>query len=163
MRREEVWHAARAACRVLGVRRVLIIGSQAAWGSLDVKDLPRDATLSAEADVRAIDIIGDPAESAMKLGAIGLGSQFEETYGYYVDGVEPGTAALPEGWEQRLVEHTVGEDQHGPLLAYFPEIHDPCRWSPQGPSVRPRPRGGRPCPSPAPDRGNRRHVQVAAG
>lgn len=126
MRRDEVWHAARAACGVLGVRRVLVVGSQAVWGSLDADTLPPDATLSAEADIRAVDIVGDPAEMAMRLGAIGQGSHFEETYGYYVDGVEPVTTTLPTGWEGRVREWVVGQDDHGPLTALFPEIHDLC-------------------------------------
>jgi hypothetical protein len=126
MRREEVWHAARAACGVLGVRRVLVVGSQAVWGSLDVDTLPSDVTLSAEADIRAVDIVGEPADMAMRLGAIGQGSEFEETYGYYVDGVEPVTTTFPDGWETRLHEWVIGEDDHGPLAAFFPEIHDLC-------------------------------------
>lgn len=126
MRREDVWHAARAACGVLGVRRVLVVGSQAVWGALDADTLPPDATLSAEADIRAVDIVGDPAEMAMRLGAIGQGSHFEETYGYYVDGVEPVTTTFPDGWEGRLHERVIGEDDHGQLTAFFPEIHDLC-------------------------------------
>lgn len=126
MQRDEVWHAARAACGVLGVRRVIVIGSQAVWGSVGLDVLPSQVTLSAEADILAVDIIDDPAASAMRLGAIGLGSQFQETYGYYVDGVEPGTATMPDGWEDRLTVRTVGADEHGELLAYFPEIHDLC-------------------------------------
>lgn len=126
MQRDEVWHAARAACDVLGVRRVLVVGSQAVWGSLDADGLPPAATLSAEADIRAVDIVGDAVEMAMRLGAIGQGSHFEETYGYYVDGVEPSTTTLPAGWEGRLRERVVGEDDHGALTALFPEIHDLC-------------------------------------
>ena len=35
-------------------------------------------------------------------GAIGEGSQFHETYGYYAQGVEPNTATLPDGWMARV-------------------------------------------------------------
>jgi hypothetical protein len=105
---------------------VLVVGSQAVWGSLDAETLPPEATLSAEADIRAVDIIGDPAEMAMRLGAIGQGSRFEETYGYYVDGVEPHTTTFPDGWQGRLRERVIGEDDHGELTAFFPEIHDLC-------------------------------------
>lgn len=36
-------------------------------------------------------------------GAIGELSPFHDTFGYYAQGVEPGTAILPEGWEARVV------------------------------------------------------------
>jgi hypothetical protein len=36
-------------------------------------------------------------------GAIGELSMFHETFGYYADGVDPKTATLPDGWEERLV------------------------------------------------------------
>ena len=35
-------------------------------------------------------------------GAIGEGSQFHETYGYYAQGVGPETACLPADWMQRV-------------------------------------------------------------
>lgn len=35
-------------------------------------------------------------------GAIGEGSQFHETYGYYARGVGPETACLPADWMQRV-------------------------------------------------------------
>ena len=35
--------------------------------------------------------------------AIGEGSFFHETYGYYAQGVGPETATLPGGWQDRLV------------------------------------------------------------
>ncbi|MDO8644887.1 MAG: hypothetical protein Q7S00_07995, partial [bacterium] len=36
-------------------------------------------------------------------GSIGELSVFQETFGYYAQGVTPKTAILPEGWRQRLV------------------------------------------------------------
>ena len=35
-------------------------------------------------------------------GAIGEGSQFHETYGYYAQGVGPETACLPADWMKRV-------------------------------------------------------------
>ena len=35
-------------------------------------------------------------------GAIGEGSQFHQTYGYYAQGVGPETAVLPNGWIDRV-------------------------------------------------------------
>ena len=36
-------------------------------------------------------------------GAIGEGSAFHQTHGYYAQGVGPDTATLPRGWQRRLV------------------------------------------------------------
>jgi hypothetical protein len=36
-------------------------------------------------------------------GAIGEGSPFHDTFGYYAQGVGPETALLPEGWRDRLI------------------------------------------------------------
>ena len=58
MDREAVFHVARAAARIVGVRRMLVIASQAIWGSLDAASLPTAATRSIEADVAAIDSVG---------------------------------------------------------------------------------------------------------
>lgn len=43
------------------------------------------------------------------LNAIGLDSQFHETYGYYADAVDVGTATLPKGWKGRLVNLPPGD------------------------------------------------------
>lgn len=63
MRRDELLHVARAACRVAGVRRVLIAGSQAILGAYDETQLPPEAIMSVEADVVVADLC------AGKLGA----------------------------------------------------------------------------------------------
>lgn len=44
-------------------------------------------------------------------GAIGEGSQFHQTYGYYGQGVSVRTAVLPAGWEDRLVEFPRHDNQ----------------------------------------------------
>jgi hypothetical protein len=53
-----------------------------------------------EADIFALD-----AEELSDLidGAIGEGSAFHETFGYYAQGVDSTTAKLPAGWKSRLV------------------------------------------------------------
>lgn len=99
MKREEVVHVARAAAQVAGVRRVLVIGSQALLGSLpDVADdaLPADAVRSIEADLVIID---DPVGDLDRHidAAIGEGSRFHQTHGYYADGVDMTTAKFPQG------------------------------------------------------------------
>ena len=52
MKRAEFEHAVRAAAAVLGVRELLVIGSQALHASVD-SDLPPEASRSIEVDVAA--------------------------------------------------------------------------------------------------------------
>jgi hypothetical protein len=55
--------------------------------------------MSAEADIYPL----QAPELADRIdGAIGEGSQFHRTYGYYAQGVGPETALLPEGWIKRV-------------------------------------------------------------
>jgi len=54
----------------------------------------------------------DHPEKAIEVdGAIGELSPFHHEYGYYAHGVAPETATLPDGWEQRLVELQVNDQQ----------------------------------------------------
>lgn len=101
MRRGEFEHAVRAAGAVLGVREVLVIGSQALHGSV-VGALPEEALRSVEVDVAALD---DPDGRMADLvdGSIGEASMFHATFGYYAQGVVETTAVLPDGWRARLV------------------------------------------------------------
>ena len=56
-------------------------------------------TVSMEADIYPL----QAPELADRIdGAIGEGSRFHETYGYYAQGVGPETACLPADWMQRV-------------------------------------------------------------
>jgi hypothetical protein len=46
---------------------------------------------------------GHPERADLIDGAVGEGSPFHETFGYYAHGVGPETAIAPAGWEGRLV------------------------------------------------------------
>lgn len=65
-----------------------------------------------------------PALADLIDGAIGEGSVFHETYGYYAQGVGPETAKLPAGWQERAV-HMSSPDMNK-AIAIAPEIHDIC-------------------------------------
>ena len=95
-------HVVRAAGAVLNVDRVLVIGSQAVHGSLRRFALFGD--FSTEVDIA---ILGDQEGHAADLidGAIGEGSLFHDTHGYYGHGVTEATAKLPDGWRDRLIPY----------------------------------------------------------
>jgi hypothetical protein len=102
VRKSELAHVLRAACRITGDPRILVIGSQSILGSFSEDDLPSDVTMSIEADVAFFDD-PDEAKSDKVDGGIGENSMFHETYGVYGQGVGLSTATLPSGWQDRLV------------------------------------------------------------
>ncbi len=98
MRRAELEHVIRAAADIADDDHIVVVGSQAILGS--VPDAPRELLVSMEADVFPR---GHPERADVVEGAIGEGSPFHETFGYYVHGVGPETAKAPAGWQDRLV------------------------------------------------------------
>lgn len=120
MNKEEFDHGIRAAGSVLGVNEVLVIGSQAAHGSVS-GELPPEALRSIEVDIAALD---DPDGSKADFldGAIGEASTFQATFGFYVDGVSTSTAILPDGWRDRLVRYETPATNG--VVAWCLEVHD---------------------------------------
>ncbi len=96
MTREELEHAIRAACDAAGDTEVWVFGSQSILGQHP--EAPEALRFSMEVDV-------DPKNRLEKVdvidGALGDGSRFHETHGFYVHGVSIETAILPRGWERR--------------------------------------------------------------
>ena len=105
MRRDQLEHAIRAACQIIGQPAVIIVGSQAILGSYREDQLPVEATMSAEVDVLPMaDSNAVTAELADLIeGVAGEWSSFEEQHGFSIDGVDLQTAVLPHGWRDRLV------------------------------------------------------------
>lgn len=102
MRRHELEHVVRAAAEVVEEDEMIVVGSQAILGTYP--DAPEPLLLSIEADIyprRA------PEKAEQIDGALGDGSQFHRSYGYYAHGVGPETARAPRGWELRLIRVAV--------------------------------------------------------
>ncbi len=98
MRREELEHLIAAAANVVDQDDFVVIGSQAILGSHP--EAPVELLRSMEAYIYP----ADRPELADALdGALGEGSPFHRTYGYYGHGVGPETAKAPEAWQERLV------------------------------------------------------------
>jgi hypothetical protein len=98
MRRGDLEHIIRAAAAVSGDSEIVVVGSQAILAQFP--SAPQALLFSQEADVYPRN---DPASAIAIDGALGDGSQFHETFGYYAHGVGPETAIAPEGWQDRLV------------------------------------------------------------
>lgn len=125
MRREEVFHVARAAARVAGVGRVLVVGSQAVLGSHPESKLPAQVLQSIEADIVVLDDLDGNAHQAVE-ASLGYMSLFHTTHGFYAEGVEEGTAVLPDGWEGRVLSKAAPGIDGAKITIHFPELHDLC-------------------------------------
>lgn len=121
MRLDQLAHVVGASANVTGEREFVVIGSQAILGT--DPDAPATLLVSMEVDIypRARPERADEID-----GALGDGSQFHRTFGYYAHAVGPETAKAPAGWEQRLVPLSVdprpGSDRSA--VAYCLEAHD---------------------------------------
>lgn len=117
MNRDQLAHIARAAANIVDLSAIVVIGSQAVLASVG-DDAPPGLLESMEADVFPLD---RPDLAEVIDGAIGEGSPFHDTFGYYAHGVGPETAVLPAGWRERLVRWPVpGSD----AVALCLEVHD---------------------------------------
>jgi hypothetical protein len=106
MRRDQLEHAIRAACQIIGHDAVAVVGSQSILGSFAEDQLPAEATMSMEIDI--LPLVEDGAEASRLAdlieGVAGEWSPFEEQHGFSIDGVDWTTAVLADGWRDRLVK-----------------------------------------------------------
>jgi hypothetical protein len=118
---QEFEHVIAAAAEVTSQDELVVIGSQAILGS--VRQPPTSLLQSLEADVYPL---RDPAAADLIDGALGDGSPFHLTFGYYAHGVGPETAKAPKGWQDRLVRRTIPPRVASgrTAVAWCLEVHD---------------------------------------
>ena len=97
MTRDQLEHLLRAAGAIVQDTQIYVIGSQSLHGMHP--NLPDQLVASIEADL----IAKNRPAATERLNAIGVGSHFHITYGYYADPVDLTTARLPRQWKSRLV------------------------------------------------------------
>ena len=133
MNKAQFEHAIRAAGAILGDSEVLVIGSQAIHASIDYR--LDEAERSIEVGVSSLDD-ADGSKADLIDGSIGELSIFQETYGYYAQGVTPQTATLADGWRDRLIPYlTPGTNG---VTAFCLEPHD--LWISKAVAGRPKDR-----------------------
>jgi hypothetical protein len=98
MNRDQLEHVIRAAATIADDDEIIVIGSQSVLGQFP--NAPDELCVSNEADIYPRK---HPERWELIDGSIGELSPFHETFGYYGQGVEPGTAMLPVDWESRLI------------------------------------------------------------
>src|SRR6476469_1009289 len=105
MRRDQLEHAIRTACQIIGKPAVIVVGSQAILGTFREEQLPAAATMSAEIDILPIADDNDETSRLADIieGVAGEFSPFEELHGFSIDGVDLTTSAMPASWRDRLV------------------------------------------------------------
>lgn len=117
MTREELEHIVRASAEITDQYEFVIVGSQSILGPV-----PHPAavfTVSAEADIYPL----QAPELADRIdGAIGEGSLFHQTHGYYAQGVGPDTAVLPKDWMRRV--HRIQNQNTNDRVAYCLDVLD---------------------------------------
>lgn len=117
MNREDLEHIIRASSDVTNEYEFIIIGSQSILGPIPY---PEDVfKASAEADIYPYQA---PQKADEIDGAIGEGSQFHETNGYYAQGVAPETAVLPRDWITRV--HRVQNSNTHDRVGYCLDVVD---------------------------------------
>jgi hypothetical protein len=114
MNRAELEHVLRAAATITHEHSFVVIGSQAVL--LSHPNAPAELRVSKELDLYPAMA---PDKADLIEGAIGALSQFDETFGYYADGVGPETAKMPADWMQYAQLHYIGE-----LTVVVPDLHD---------------------------------------
>jgi hypothetical protein len=94
---EQLEHAIRAACDVADDSEVIVFGSQAILGTFP--EAHEDLRQSIEADIAPKN---RPDRVDDLDGALGEGSMFHSTHGFYVHGLSIEAATLPSGWQDRM-------------------------------------------------------------
>lgn len=102
--------------KLCGHTEYVVIGSLSVLGLADVAAIPRDMTMSIDADCYTL---RDPDRALDLQAALGEGSDFHKAHGIYLDPVNPQLPTLPDGWEGRLIKV-----QRDAVMAYFLEPHD---------------------------------------
>lgn len=102
MDRRQFEHVVASAAEVSGEDDLVVIGSQAILGSHP--EVPESLLVSPEADVYPMRA---PEKADLIDSALGDGSPFHRSFGYYAHGVGPETAVAAAGWQQRLIRYEV--------------------------------------------------------
>jgi hypothetical protein len=117
VRLRDLEHILRAAATICDDDEIIVVGSQSILGQFP--DAPEELCVSNEADIYPKN---KPELADLIDGTIGELSAFHETFGYYAQGIQAGTATLPRNWEARLVPICSAATRGA--TGYCLEVHD---------------------------------------
>lgn len=120
MRRDQFEHVIRAAAEVVD-DEIVVVGSQAVLAVYPEAPEPLLTSLEVDMFPRTRPERADEID-----GALGDGSPFHATWGYYAHGVGPETPIAPAGWQERLVKVELPpiSRRSGTVVAWCLEPHD---------------------------------------
>jgi hypothetical protein len=101
MNSDALFELLEAARRLCGHTEYVVVGSLSVLGLAEVAAIPRDMTMSIDADCYAL---ADPRRTYDLQSALGEGSDFHREHGIYLDPVNPRLPTLPPEWEKRLIQ-----------------------------------------------------------
>jgi hypothetical protein len=114
MQREQFQLLLVRAAEVCARRELIVFGSQSVHAI--TTSPPLEVIISEECDIWLRD---EPDVSARLVEQLGIDSPFAKSAGVYADAVPPDLPFVPMGWEERLVEHRLGD-----ITVRCLEIHD---------------------------------------
>lgn len=120
MNKAQLEHILLSAAKVGDDNEIIVIGSQSVLGQFPEASKNPVLSYSMEADLYLKNKLKN---TILVEGAIGEGSMFHQTFGYYAQEVGPNTAILPRGWEDRLFPVVVKRDGRT-VTGYCLEVHD---------------------------------------
>lgn len=125
---EDFERTIRSIARHFETDTVFVIGSQAILASWP--EAPETLRMSREVDAypanaREWSSRHGGVEASEEINALfGYGSDFDGTFGFYVDGVDEFTAKLPSDWKERAIRRRVFVDPGRFATAVAPSIED---------------------------------------
>jgi hypothetical protein len=133
MKKFQLEHIIRAVGSITDAQKMIVIGSQAIHGQFP--DITNKYLQSQQTKVHTavyVSLLGsmeadifipeNTKQTAIADALIGYMSNFHDTHGYYMDGVDKTTAKLPEGWEKRLF--ALQNENTNYVCGQCLEIHD---------------------------------------
>jgi len=122
LNKEQLIHVISAACRQLDCKEIYLLGSQAAYGSLDI--LPEIAETSADADLIPIE---HPERADEINGGLGEFSAFHKEFKCYGHGLDWSEVTLPSDWKENLVDTCFEDYVTGETLTVWSlSLYDLC-------------------------------------
>lgn len=124
---DDVFRTARSVAKLFDAEEVVIIGSQAIL--LAKPDIDKALRMSVEIDAYPSNLHEwekeNPGEEASEYinALFGEGSEFHNSHGFYVDGVDDSTASLPPDWKDRAIRIKVESDDRE-ITIVAPEPND---------------------------------------
>lgn len=120
MNREKVAHILRAIAGVTGETKLALVGS--ATVLLRAKNIPAAMLNTNEIDVFSPNATDEEMFVDLVSGSLGRGSQFDQTFNYFGDGVTSRTAKMPSDWRERATIVEV-PTLHG-IEVLVPDLND---------------------------------------